>query len=90
MIPKGQRRAECALGDTSPDLFLLLQSCMTTAEDCVKRSEKLDKGGFGMVESPELKTLEEKSRIRTYKWISVSFLNISHAMRAGRLCLQGG
>lgn len=43
-----------------------------------------------MGELPELKTLEGKSRIRTYKWISVSFLKIFYAMRAGRLSLQGG
>lgn len=42
-----------------------------------------------MVELPELKTLEEKTRKGPCKWILISFLNISRAMRAGRLYLQG-
>lgn len=43
-----------------------------------------------MVELPELKTLEGKTRIRTCNWMLISFLSISYAMRAGRLPLQGG
>jgi hypothetical protein len=42
-----------------------------------------------MVESSELNALEGKTRIRTCKWILVNFLNISYAMREGRLHLQG-